>query len=229
MKESSLGGAGHRKRLRERFQKAGLSSFAPHEVIELLLILAIPRRDVKPISYALLGRFGSLRGILEARSEDMAEVDGVGESAVFAFQFIRSLLPHLLEQDLVRLPLTLRGDFLAEFWRYRIGFHETEVFEVAHFDPGMKLLPQGVSTHSIGSADRAVVFSKEIVRFALKKNAYAVAFAHNHPSGDPSPSDADILITKQLVLAASSAQIKVLDHSVVTSEKVFSFRKEGLL
>jgi DNA repair protein RadC len=138
-------------------------------------------------------------------------------------------VPHLLEQDLTRLPLNLRGDFLSEFWRYRIGYRETEVFEIAHFDPGMKLLASGVSTHSVGSADRAAVFSKEIVRDALKRNAYAIAFAHNHPSGDPIPSDADLLITKQLVLAATAAQIKVLDHTIVTTDKVFSFRKEGLL
>lgn len=229
MNDPSVHGAGHRKRLRERFQKAGLASFAPHEVVELLLILAIPRRDVKPISYALLGRFGSLRGILEAKEEDISTVDGVGESAVFAIQFIRSLVPHLIEQDLTRLPLNLRGDFLAEFWRYRIGFQETEVFEIAHFDPGMKLLASGVSRHSVGSADRAAVFSKEIIRDALKRNAYAIAVAHNHPSGDPKPSDADLLTTKQLVLAANASQIRVLDHTIVTADKVFSFRKEGLL
>lgn len=116
----------------------------------------------------------------------------------------------------MRLPLNLRGDFLAEFWRYRIGFHESEVFEIAHFDSGMRLLASGVSRHSVGSADRAAVFSKEIIREALKRNAYAIAFAHNHPSGDPKPSDADLLITKQLVLASNASQIRPSSRLTLT-------------
>ncbi len=220
---------GHRGRLRQRFLKAGFDAFAPHEIIELLLTLAIPRRDVKPIAYALLGRFGSLRGILEAPAEQLCEVEGVGDSSVFALGFLKNLVPHLMEQDLGVVPLTARCGFLSDLWRYRIGASPTEVFEVAHFDSGFRLHPQGIITHSSGGEDRAAVFVKEIITQALQRKAYAIAFAHNHPSGDPKPSDADKLITKQLVLAGAASQIKVIDHYIVTRDHAFSFKSEGLL
>lgn len=220
---------GHRKRLRQRFESSGLAGFAPHEVIELLLTLAIPRRDVKPLAYELLGRFGSLKGILDASSQDIRDTPGVGESGAFAFKFLKALLVRFLEQDLERVSLTTSPQALEMLWRLRIGPEPMECFEVALFDSGLRLIKGGVLTHSVGTTDRTTVFAQEVCRTALKRNAHAMAFAHNHPSGDLLPSDADKLLTKQLVLAATAAQIKVIDHFIVTSERVFSFAREGML
>jgi DNA repair protein RadC len=221
--------SGHRRRLRQRFEASGLAGFAPHEVVELLLTLAIPRRDVKPMAYELLGRYGSLKGIMDASADDIREISGVGESGAFAFKFLKSLIVRFLQQDFERLSLTNAPQTLEMLWRYKIGSEPTECFEVAFFDAGLRLCKDGILTHSAGTSDRAAVFAQEICKAALKRNAHAMAFAHNHPSGDPSPSDADKLLTKQLTLAAAAAQIKVIDHLIVTTDRVFSFSKEGLL
>jgi len=220
---------GHRKRLRERFFRAGIDAFSPHELVELLLTLAIPRKDVKPLAKVLIARFGSLRAIVDASRTDLLAVKGVTEASVFALEFLRSLIPLYLQSQIEVESLKADSDGLSDYWRARIGHTSNEVFEIALFDPGMRLMRNGVVTHSHGAADQTVVFPKEVIRMALNRNAYAIAFAHNHPSGDPAPSDADKLLTRQLVLAATAAQIKVVDHLVVTATHVFSFRKEGLL
>lgn len=110
-----------------------------------------------------------------------------------------------------------------------MGGERREIFEVAHFDSGMRLLRDGIVTHSRGTTDRAAVFPGEVIKEALKRNAYAIAFAHNHPSGDTTPSDRDKLLTRQLVLAATTVNIKVLDHLIIGRNECFSFRKEDLL
>jgi len=228
---SDLSGAGHRERLRSRYFQAGLSAFAPHEIIELALTLAIPRGDVKPLAKSLLDQFGSLRGIMHASYDDLLAVSGVGPTTVFALHFIRDLIPQYLAESLSRnaTPNSPEGLLkgLSDLWRARLGHEKKEVFEVALLSPSFALLR--VVTHSRGTADQTAVFPSEVIRAALKADAYALAFAHNHPSGDPSPSDADKLLTRQLVLAATASRLQVVDHLIITPDAFFSFRKEGLL
>ena len=222
-------GDGHRKRLRDRFFHSGISAFAPHELVELLLMLAIPRRDVKPLAKAMIARFGSLRAIVDAESEDLLAVKGVTEITVFALKFMRSLIPLYLQSPLTQSSLTNTPQLLEQLWRSRLGHENQEVFEIAHFDAGLRLLQDGIITHSRGSQDQSAVFPGEVIKQALKLNAFAIAFAHNHPSGDPTPSDQDKLLTRQLVLAATTVNIKVIDHLIISRDRCLSFRKEGLL
>jgi len=220
---------GHRKRLRDRFLKAGLDGFADYEVVELVLTLAIPRSDVKPAAKALLARFGSLRGILDAAPEELRQVDGVGKVAPAALRIIREVASLYLQQSAEQHDSFVDPEALYLFWRMRIGALSNEVFQVGYLDSGYRLLRDGIETLEEGTVDRAVVYPRRVVQAALRRGAAALVFAHNHPNGDLRPSEQDKLLTRALVLAAETVQMRVLDHLIVTTDQVFSFRKEGLL
>lgn len=220
---------GHRKRLRERFLKAGFAGFADHEVIELLLTLAIPRSDVKKPAKDLLQRFGNLRGILDAPLDELREVKGIGEVAPVALRIIREAATLYLQQKAEESGSMADPVYLYDFWRARLGDLRNEVFEVAYLDSRARLLKDGIERLETGTVDRANVYPRKVMEAALRKGASALVFAHNHPSGDVTPSEQDKVITEALVLAATTLNIQVLDHLIVSSDKVFSFRKESLL
>ena len=220
---------GHRKRLRERFLKTGFAGFADHEIVELLLTLAIPRSDVKQPAKELLHRFGSLRGILDAPLDELRKVKGIGEVAPVALRIIREAATLYLQQRAEATGSMADPAYLYDFWRARLGDLRHEVFEVAYLDSSARLLRNGIERLETGTVDRANVYPRKVMEAALRKGAAALVFAHNHPSGDVTPSKQDKLITEALVLAATTLNIEVLDHLIVCADKVFSFRKEGLL
>lgn len=220
---------GHRKRLRERFLKHGLDSFADYEVIELLLTLAIPRSDVKQPAKALITRFGSLRGILDAPIVDLHAVKGVGPVTPVALRIIKAAATLYLRQSGEGRDSLADPARLADFWRMRIGSVENEVFEVAYLDSAYRLLRDGVETLTEGTIDRAAVYPRRVVESALKRGAAALVLAHNHPNGRAVPTEHDKILTRAIVLAAEAVHLKIVDHLIVTAEEIFSFRKEGLL
>jgi DNA repair protein RadC len=220
---------GHRQRLRERFLKSGLAGFADYEVVELLLTLAVPRVDVKQPAKALITRFGNLRGILDAPIEDLRAVPGIGGVTPVALQVIKATATLYLQQtgeghdslaDLARL---------SEFWRMRIGALQNEVFEVAYLDSGYRLLRDGVETLEEGTVDRATVYPRRVIEAALRRSAAGIVLAHNHPNGILTPSEHDKVLTRAIVLAAETVNLKVVDHLIVSAQETFSFRKAGLL
>jgi DNA repair protein RadC len=220
---------GHRQRLRERFVKGGLSGFADHEVVELLLTLAIPRYDVKKPAKALLAKFGSVRGILDASLHDLQSIKGMGVVTPVALRLIREVANLYLQQSAEESFSFAEPDALVRFWRAKIGSQPNEVFQVAYLDTGYRLLRDGVETLEEGTVDRAAVYPRRVMEAALRRNAAALVFVHNHPNGNVQPSEQDKVLTRALVLAATTVQIKVLDHLIVSTESSFSFRKEGLL
>lgn len=220
---------GHRQRLRDRFVKSGLAGFADHEVVELLLTLAIPRSDVKEPAKALIARFGNLRGILDAPIEELQAVKGLGSVAPVALKIIREAATLYLQQSTEGQDCLADPRRLADFWRMRIGALRDEVFEVAYLDSGYRLLREGVERLEEGTLDRASVFPRRVVEAALKRGAYAVVLAHNHPNGLVEPSEQDKTLTRAIVLASEAVGLKVLDHLIVSADEVFSFRKAGLL
>jgi len=220
---------GHRKRLRERFLKSGFAGMAEHEGIELLLTLAIPRKDVKEPAKELLSRFGNLRGIFEAPLEDLRSVPGVGSVAPVAFRIIREAANLYLQQKAEGQTCLASPKALYKFWLSRLGSLKYEVFEVAYLDSGHKLLRDGIERLEEGTVDRAAVYPRRVMEAALRKSASVLVFAHNHTNGDVSPSEQDKILTKALVIAASTLHIKVYDHIIVSRDQVFSFREEGLL
>lgn len=220
---------GHRQRLRERFLKSGLAGFADYEVVELLLTLAIPRSDVKDSAKDLITRFGSLRGILDAPIEELQAVNGIGSVAPVALKIIRAAATLYLQQSAERTDITTDHESLAAFWRMRIGANPNEVFEVAYLDSGGRLLRDGVERLEEGTIDRAAVYPRRVIESALKRGAAAIVLAHNHPNGDVKPSEPDKLLTRTLVLAAETVQLKIIDHLIVSPDEAFSFNKAGLL
>ena len=220
---------GHRKRLRERFLKNGLTGFADHEVVELLLTLAITRLDVKQPAKALLQRFGSLRGVLDAPLQELQSVKGIGEIAATALHVIRESATLYLQEVSEGEEALHDSERLSDFWRMRIGALKHEVFAVAYLDSANRLLRNGIETLHEGTIDRAAVYPRRVVEAALKRQAAAIVLAHNHPNGNVQPSEHDKLLTRAIVLAAETIRLRVVDHLIVSSTKAFSFRKAGLL
>ncbi|MCP4405890.1 MAG: DNA repair protein RadC [bacterium] len=219
---------GHRQRLRERFIKSGLQGLADHEVVELLLTLAIPRVDVKEQAKALLNRYGNLKNILDAPLKELQE-QKIGNVAPVALHIIRETASLYLQQSAENRDVFTDPEVLHQFWRAKIGSLPNEVFQVGYLDSGYRLSPDGVETLEEGTVDRANVYPRKVVEAALRRGAAALIFAHNHPNGNVQPSEQDKLLTRALVLAATTVQIKVLDHLIISPDEVFSFRKEGLL
>jgi DNA repair protein RadC len=220
---------GHRQRLRERFLKSGFAGFAEHEIVELLLTLCIPRRDVKATAKALLDRFGCLRAILDASVSDLQQTPGIGEVAPVALRVIREAASLYLQQRAEEATVLASPESLKSFWRSRLGGLRNEVFEVAYLDSASRLMRNGVETLEEGTVDRAAVYPRRVAEAALRRGAAAIVVAHNHPNGNVTPSEQDKVLTRALVLAATTLQIKVIDHLVVSADAAFSFREAGLL
>jgi len=220
---------GHRKRLRERFLKAGIKGMAEHEVVELLLTLAIPRKDVKERAKRLLQQFGNLKGILDAPIEEIAKIKEIGSVTPVALKIIKTIATLYLQQDAENRDILSDPLQLSAFWRMRIGGLLNEVFQVGYLDSAYRLLRDGVETLEEGTVDRANVYPRKVVEAALRRRAAAIVLAHNHPNGNVQPSEQDKLLTRALVLAAEAVQLKIADHLIVSSADVFSFRKAGLL
>ena len=220
---------GHRHRLRERFRKSGLSSLADYEVVELLLTLAIPRSDVKEPAKALIARFGSLRGILDAPIEQLEEVEGIGTVTPIALQIIRAAATLYLQQSTEGKNIAADSQTLAVFWRMRIGALVNEVFEVAYLDSALRLVRDAVERLEEGTIDRATVYPRRVVESALRRGAAALVLAHNHPNGNVEPTEQDKLLTRAIVMASETVHLKVFDHLIISHENSFSFKQAGLL
>ena len=220
---------GHRQRLRERFVTTGLTGFGEHEVLELLLTLAIPRWDVKEPAKALLKRFGGLRGVLDAPLADLRSVPGIGEVSAISLHLVREAAVLYLRQASEGGDVLRNAAKIGDFWRMRIRALRHEVFAVAYLDSAHRLLPDGVETLQEGTIDRAAVYPRRVVEAALDRQAAALLLAHNHPNGNVQPSEQDKLLTRAIVLAAETISLQVVDHLVVSSDETFSFKEAGLL
>jgi DNA repair protein RadC len=220
---------GHRQRLRDRFLGNGLTGFANHEIVELLLTLCIPRRDVKSCAKQLLNRFGSLREILDAPISELKKVGGIGDVAPVALRILRETANLYLQQKAEDAIVLESPDSLKTFWRSQMGSLHNEVFEVAYLDSAYRLMRDGIEVLEEGTVDRAAVYPRRLLEAALHRGAYGLVVAHNHPNGNVAPSEQDKILTKALVLAAAALQVKIVDHLIVSSDHVFSFREAGLL
>lgn len=220
---------GHRKRLRERFLKTGVNGFADYEVIELLLTLAIPRSDVKQPAKALIERFGNLQGILDAPLDDLRSVESIGTVAPIALKIIKEAATLYLQQSAEGHEYSVDCNQLADFWRMGIGALPNEVVQVAYLDSSLRLLRDGIETLEEGTVDRANVYPRRVIESALMRGARALVLAHNHTNNDARPTEQDKVLTRAVVLAAETVNIRVQDHLIVTKDNSFSFRKEGLL
>ncbi|WOO41073.1 JAB domain-containing protein [Rubellicoccus peritrichatus] len=222
-------GAGHRSRLRARFEKSKFLGFSEHEIVELLLTLCIPRTDVKQPAKALLAKYGSLRRILDAPADGLREVSGIGSVTPIALQIIREAATLYLQESAGENELFDSTEALINLFRIRLGALRHEVFEVAYLDKSYRLIHDGIERLEEGVADRTRVYPGKVMRAALQKNAVFIVVAHNHPTGRLKASPEDKRLTQSLVEAAQAIQLTLLDHVIVTPDSAMSFLDEGLL
>jgi DNA repair protein RadC len=204
---------GHRDRLRERFQEAGAEAVNDYELLELLLFRAIPRRDVKPIAKALIAMFGSFAEVISAPPSRLAEVKGLGETAITELKIIHAAANRLTRGQLRKRPVLSSWSSVIDYCRTAMAFAEKEQFRVLFLDKRNQLIIDEVQ--QTGTVDHTPVYPREVVKRALELSATALILVHNHPSGDPTPSGADIEMTRTIVEVAKPLGIAVHDHIIV--------------
>ncbi|MEN6439195.1 MAG: DNA repair protein RadC [Syntrophobacter sp.] len=223
----NLGSDGHRQRLRERFQRSGLSGFHNHEVLELLLTYAIPRKDVKPIAKELLHRFGNnLAAVLDAPSVELMRVDGIGEHAAVFLGLIPRLLESYQSSRWTRHVTFSSTPSAVAYLSALLGTERNEIFCVLALDSQNRLI--AVEQIQKGSVNRTAVFPRQVVESSIKHRATAVILAHNHPGGGPQPSSADRQLTLRLRKLLGDLDIVVHDHIIIAGpDQHYSFAESG--
>lgn len=217
---------GHRDRLRERFLAAP-DALPDYELLELLLFLAIPRRDVKPIAKLLIARFGNLAGVMNAPTESLAAIDGVSDNVAIAIKTVRAAGLRLMKQDLSTAPILNSWQRLLDYLTASMAGEIREHFRVLFLNKKNELIADEIQ--ATGTVDHTPAYPREIMKRALEVGATAIILVHNHPSGDPTPSKADVDMTRQIITASSPFGIVVHDHLIVSRGGVSSFKSLGLM
>jgi DNA repair protein RadC len=217
---------GHRRRLKDRLME-NPRALADYEVLELVLGYVNVRRDNKPLAKELLRRFGSLRGALSARMEELRDVPGFGPGAEEFINLWREAWARFHEQPLRDRVVFNSPEIVAEMARARIGIREHEEFWMALVDTKNRLI--GWEQVSKGTVDQAAVYPREVLSVALRHKASGMILVHNHPGADPRPSAQDVEFTRRIKSAAREVDIRVLDHLVVTENRFYSFQSEGMI
>jgi len=218
---------GHRQRLRERFAAGGPDALPDYELLELLLFLSIPQRDTKPLAKALIARFGSFADVIAAAPERLAEMDGVKDATVAALKTVEAAALRLAKARVIGRPVLASWQALLDYCSASMARSTNEEFRVLYLDRKNTLIADEV--HQRGTVDHTPVYPREVVKRALELGASAIILVHNHPSGDPTPSRSDILMTREIADAAKALKIEVHDHLVIGRGKHASFKSLGLL
>ena len=217
---------GHRGRLRQRLL-ADADGLLDHELIEYLLALAIPRRDTKPLAYELLREFGGIGGLLTAAPEELARIKGMGETSVAAIKIAQAAALRLLRAEVAERPVLSNWQAVLDYLRADMAHHGNERVRVLHLNTRNMLIRDELMNE--GSIDEAPVYVREVIRRAIDLKSASIILVHNHPSGDPSPSRADIDLTRAVVEAGKKLGISVHDHIIVGTHGFVSLRGQGLI
>jgi len=220
-------GEGHRKRLRDKFLDSGLTGFHDYEVVELLLTLAMPRKDCKDAAKAAMRQFKTLQGVLEASPKALCEVPGIGPKNLFGIKLIKAVADRYLKKRLLHKDVLNNSKELFEYLYHSIRDKNRECFNVVFLDAKNRVA--ATETLFEGTLTASSVYPREVVLAALNHHAAALIFAHNHPSGDPKPSQEDVAITRQLVFACKVVGITVHEHLIIGNNRYFSFADEGYI
>ena len=207
---------GHRERLRGRFREAGADAVSDYELLELLLFRALPRRDVKPLAKSLLEKFGSFAEVITAPEARLAEVKGLGDSGVTELKIVQAAASRLVRGKVTKRPALSSWSAVLDYCRTAQAFADREQFRVLFLDKRNQLIADEVQ--QVGTVDHTPVYPREVVKRALELSATAIILVHNHPSGDPTPSQADIQMTQQIIAVAQPLGISVHDHIIVGKE-----------
>ncbi|MDQ6988884.1 MAG: DNA repair protein RadC [Mariprofundaceae bacterium] len=216
---------GHRARLKQRFFGHGLAAFHAYEVLELLLMYVIPRQDVKPIAKRLLLEFGTLAGVLDAQVQDLQTVSGLGlESAQF-LKLMKATHLRYLEAELAEKPKLDSPEVVKNWLRLKLQGQNIEYFGALFTDQQNRCISSEILFE--GTVDRAVVYPRSLIKRALALDAKGMIVFHNHPAGTAKASEQDIALTKQLIQACATLDIKLLDHFLLAGKEVLSFQEQG--
>ena len=220
-------GEGHRKRLRDKFLSSGLDGFHDYEIIEILLTLGTPRKDCKEQAKEAIKKFKTLRGVLEADVEELQEIKGIGPHNVFGIKLIKEVAKASLKERLSEKPLITSSKDLFDYLYLSMRGLKNELFKVIFLNTKNRILE--VEDLFEGTLNSSSVYPREIMQRSITLNAASLIFIHNHPSGDPQPSEKDREITRELVSAGNIMKIKILDHIIIGDNHYFSFADEGLV
>lgn len=218
---------GHRQRLKEKFDNRGESALYDYELLELLLFCAIPRADVKPIAKQLLMKFGSLLGVFGAPPKALKEIKGVGDSVIHVLKLIHSLLGRSIQENLQGKIVLQSWHQVIEYCTVRMSYNQQEQLRLLFLDQKNRLIADEVQ--QVGTVNHTPIYPREVMRRALEVNASALILVHNHPSGDSSPSRADIELTLKIQEIGAQLGIKLHDHIVIGQGKHNSFKAMGIL
>ena len=218
---------GHRRRLRERFEKNGSNAFAQHELIELLLTYSIPVKDVKPLAKRLLRHFGSLTGVFDADVSELTKIEGMGSTSAILITLIKELKLEYHKEKLTRHEILPTSDDVNSFVKDKLAGKRDEQFMVIYLNAKNRVLEFEINAE--GTVDQAAVYPRKIIRKALEHNASGLILAHNHPSGETEPSKGDVSLTNSLKNVCETMNIRLLDHIIVGKLGYFSFHASSLL
>jgi len=218
---------GHRERLRQRLLERGADSLADHEILEFLLFGARPRGDTKPLAKALLARFGNLAGVFAASQHELASVPGIGDTAIATLKVVPEAACRMALEEILERPVLSNWSQVLNYCRMAMGRAKIEQFRLLFLDTKNRLIADEVQQR--GTLNHTPVYPREVVKRALELDASAIIMVHNHPSGDPTPSRADIDITRQIQTAASAVSVTLHDHIVIGRSGHNSFKSLGLL
>ncbi|WP_095587742.1 RadC family protein [Actibacterium ureilyticum] len=217
----------HRKRLRERFLSGGADALPDYEMLELVLFRAIPRQDVKPLARQLLEHFGDFNRVLSAPIPRLREVKGVGDAVIQELKIVEAAAHRLAKSRVMERHVISGWEALITYCHTTMAHRETEQFRVFYLDRKNVLIAD--EEQARGTVDHVPVYPREVCKRALELNASALILVHNHPSGDPTPSDADIAMTHQIETAAQALGLTLHDHLIIGKSRELSFRSAGYL
>lgn len=219
--------ADHRARLRERFMTGGAAAMPDYELLELVLFRAIPRQDVKPLARRLIETFGDFNRVITAAPARLRQIEGAGPAVVTELKIVEAAAQRMARARIMHRPVLSGWQALLDYCHTAMAHREIEQFRVLFMDRKNVLIAD--EEQARGTVDHVPVYPREIIRRALELNASALILVHNHPSGDPTPSEADITMTARIAQAADSMGITIHDHLIIGKSRELSFRSEGLL
>lgn len=226
LKEDAPHYSGHRDRLRARFLKGGVDALADYEILELILFSAIPRRDVKPLAKSLIQNFGSFQGVMHATPEQLTSF-GLSDNTAATIKIIQASSLHLMKQDLLKRPVLNSWTKLIDYLQATMAREQKEHFRLLFLNKKNELIADEIQQS--GTVDHTPAYPREIMKRALELGATALILAHNHPSGDPTPSKADIEMTEAIIQAGKPFSIVIHDHIIVSRNGTNSMRNMGLI
>lgn len=218
---------GHRKRLREKFLKSGLAGFHDYEVVELLLSLGTPRRDCKRPAKEAIKKFQTLRGVLEASTEELQEIEGIGAHSAFGIKLVQEVAREYLKAKILDKPFYKSSQEIFDYLYHSMRGLKKETFKIVYLNNQNQIID--TADLSPGTVNASSVSPREVIEGTIKYNATSLICVHNHPSGNPEPSSSDKALTRELVFVGRVMRIRVLDHIIIGDNRYYSFAGEGLI